>query len=210
MSVRVNLLPSEVRERGRANRARIGAVIAGVVLLVVLAGMTLLQRSSIGDAEDQLASIQAENEQLNAEIVALQPFADLEARANSVVEVVEVALSGERSLAAVLQDLSAVLPPNSQIDGLVVALSEEAQAPASGGDRVVYGTLSANGRVIDGVAPGVERLIIDLDRVAAFDNAYVTTSTVDEDGIVSFTLEVELGSETLTRRYVVTDAEVAS
>lgn len=207
MSVRVNLLPEDVRARGQANRARLVAGLLGLVLLLVLAGITLLQRGAIGDAEDRLASVQAENESLQADIAALQPFADLEERSQSSVSLVTLALGSEGSLATILQDLSAVMPPNAQIESLVVTLPGQAQAPATGGNRLVYGRLAASGQVLDGIAPGVERLIIDLDRVAGFDNVYVTTSTVNEDGVATFALEVELGPETLTRRYIINEED---
>lgn len=209
MSVRVNLLPGEVAARGRASRARIVAGVLAFVLVGILGILSLMQRSSINDAREQLASIQAANEELNADIAALQPFADLEARANTSVDLVELALGSEGSLATVLQDLSAVLPPDAQIDNLSVTLPGEAISPATGGTRLIYGRLAATGQVTEGIAPGVERLMIDLDRVAAFDNPYVTTSTVDEEGVATFSLEVELGPETLTRRYLVTDAEAS-
>lgn len=204
MSVRVNLLPETERQRGEANRMRIVAGLLGLLLIAGLAVLTFLQRSDISDAEDRLAGVEQENQMLQADIAALQPFADLEARAQQSVDLIGVALGDEASLATVLQDLSAVLPPNAQLDTVALTFGQEAEAPAPGGGRLVYGQLAATGQVLDGVAPGVERLIIDLDRVAAFDNAYVTTSTVDEDGIATFTLEVQLGPEVLTERYGVT------
>lgn len=201
MSVRVNLLPGDVQARSQATRARVLAGLGVLVLIAVLAGLSLLQQGRIDDAEQRLADVEDANALLQAEIAALQPFADLEARATAAVDFVGVALGSEGSLATVLQDLSAVLPPNAQIDTVSITLSPEEQAPSPGGQRLVYGTIAASGRVLDGVAPGVERLVIDLDRVAAFDNAYVTTSVVDEEGIATFALEVELGPEVLTGRY---------
>ena len=206
MSVRVNLLPREVQQRSDATRSRILMAVAALVVLGVLAAVTFVQRGRISDAEDRLAAVEATNQQLQADVVALQPFADLESRADEAVTTVGAALGNEGSMATILQDLSAVMPPTAEFSSLAVTLSQEPLSPARGGDRLVYGQLVATGQVLDGLAPGVERLIIDVDRVAAFDNAYVTTSTVDEEGIVEFTLEVELGPEALTGRYVVETA----
>lgn len=207
MSVRVNLLPEEVQARGQANRVRILAGLVGLVLLLALAGITLLQRDAIGDAEERLASVQEQNANLQADITALQPFADLEARSESSAELVMLALGAEGSLATILQDLSAVMPPNAELESLAVTLPGQAQTPATGGDRLVYGSLAATGQVLDGIAPGVERLIIDLERVAGFDNVFVTTSTVNEEGVVTFSLDVQLGPEALTRRYVIDEED---
>ena len=207
MSVRVNLLPEDVQARGRANRSRILAGVLGLLLLLALGAATLLQRSSIQDAEQRLAEVESTNQSLQADIAALQPFADLETRAGQSVEVVGAALATEGSLATILQDLSAVLPPNAELTNLSIVFSDEPAGPSPGGTRVIHGQLTATGRVLDGVAPGVERLIIDLERVAAFENPYVTTSTVDDEGVATFVLEVELGPEVLTTRYTPEAAE---
>lgn len=202
MSVRVNLLPGDVRARGEATRARAGAAVLGLLLLAVLGLLTFMQRGSISDAEDRLAAVEAANTQLEAEIVALQPFADLETRASESIETVSTALGDQKSVATVLQDLSAVMPPGAQLDTVAVTFSPDPLAPAAGGTRLVHGTLLATGQVLDGIAPGVERLAIDLGRVAAFDNVFVTTATADEEGVIAFTIELEFGPEVFTGRFV--------
>lgn len=210
MSVRVNLLPGDVQARGRESRARILSGVVGLVLLLVLAGLTFLQRSSINDAEDRLTAVEEQNAELQAEIAALQPFADLDARAGESIDLVALALAGEASVAGILQDLSSVFPPNAEINAISITLNEDGSAPSTGGERVVFGQLTASGRVLDGVAPGVERLIIDIDRIASFDNVYVTTSVIDEDGVATFVLEADFGPEVLTGRYEPTTQEGAS
>lgn len=210
MSVRVNLLPEEVQTRGRANRSRIIAGLLGLLLLAALATATLMQRSSLNDAQDRLAQVEASNEALRADVTALQPFADLEARAESSVDIVDAALGDEKSLATIMQDLSAVLPPTAEFQSVGVTFLEGPEAPSAGGERLIVGVLEATGRVVDGLAPGVERLAIDVSRVAAFENVFVTTTTVDDEGITSFVLEAELGPEVLTDRYGLADEEEAA
>ena len=207
MSVRVNLLPSEVKERGRANRSRLAAAAVAAVLVVLLAVLTVMQRSQIGDAEDRLAQVEAENQALEADIAALQPFADLESRASTSAELISEALADEKSLAGILQDISTVLPPDAEVDTLAVTFFDEPGEPSAGGDRLIVGALRATGRVLSGLAPGVERLAIDLERVAAFENVFVTTTTTDDEGVTSFEIEAELGPEVLTGRYDVLDTE---
>lgn len=203
MSVRVNLLPGEVQERGQANRQRvIGAAVVGVVVLL-LSVLTFLQRGTINDAEARLAAVQARNAELQADVAALQPFADLEQRAVQAAFTVESALGGEVSFASVLQDLSLVFPPSAELSALQVTLVDGLRSPAPGGERLVVGQITAQGEVIEGLSPGVERLLIDFAKAASFDNTYITSSTVDEDGVATFSLETELGPEVLTNRYVV-------
>lgn len=203
MSVRVNLLPEEVKERGRAGRARVVAGVLGLVLVAALAGLWFMERAELTDTQDRLAEVEARNEALQVDIAALQPFADLDARANASVDVVALALAGEKSFATVLQDLSAVMPPSAELSVVTLTFFEESTAPSPGGTRLIHGRLSATGQVLAGHAPGVERLVIDLERVAAFDNVYVTTSSEDDEGVATFSLEVELGPEVLTNRYAI-------
>ena len=53
-----------------------------------------------------------------------------------------------------------------------------------------------------GLAPGFERLLLDVERAAAFDNVFGGGTTVDEFDVSTFSLEVDLGPEILTNRYV--------
>lgn len=208
MSVKVNLLPGEVQQRGQANRQRvIGAAAVGVFVLL-LAVLTFLQRGQISDAEARLAVVETENTQLQADIAALQPFADLEQRALAAAGTVEAALGGEVSFASVLQDLSLVFPPSAELTNLQITIAEDLASPAPGGDRLIAGRVTAQGQVVSGLSPGVERLLIDFSRAASFDNTYITNSTIDENGVAAFSLETELGPEVATNRYVL-DSEVA-
>lgn len=208
MSVRVNLLPGELASRERATRARGLAAAAGALLLAILGLLYFLQMRAIGDAQERLAATQAETTALQADIAALQPFADLEQRALSAADTVSAAMAREASVAAILQDLSAVLPPDAELLTLSVTIDEAPVAPSAGGTRLAHGRISAAGRTTGGIAPGVERLLIDFGRVASFDNVYVTSSSVDDEGVATFALEIELGPEVLTERYHLRDVAV--
>lgn len=207
MSVKVNLLPGEVQQRGQANRQRgIAAAIVGLVV-VLLGVLTFLQRGAISDAEARLASVDSQNAALQAEIAALQPFADLEQRALAAAGTVEAALGDEVSFASVLQDLSLVFPPSAELTNLQVTVADGLATPSPGGGRLIAGRVTAQGQVVSGLSPGVERLLIDFSRAASFDNTYITNSTIDENGVATFSLETELGPEVATNRYVI-DEEV--
>lgn len=200
MSVSVNLLPDEVRANERAVVARIIAGASAGVFLAALGGVWLWQQSQVDDAEAALAAQQAENAELQAEITELAPFATLTQERDAAASAVTTALGREASLAGVLQDLSSVLPPTAELTGVTLAMADSSAAPAVGGRRLVEGRMSVQGQVLVGIAPGVERMLVAVDRVAAFDNAFVgTTTTVDD--VTAFTMELELGPEVLSERY---------
>lgn len=203
MSVRVNLLPREVEERNKASRQRAALAAAGVGFLALLVALYIFQLGRVSAAEDVLAAEEARLAELNAELATLQEFQELEARAAAADSTMQTLLGGEASFAGVLQDLAAVMPTDADLAALAIVMAEAPEAPQLGGTRQVYGTLTASGRTIRGHAPGLERLLLELDKVAAFDNVYFSSSSLDEEGgFALFSLDLDLGAEVLTRRYV--------
>lgn len=206
MSVKVNLLPDEIGARSKASGQRGVLVAAFVALLALVAGGWWFNEGRVTTAETELAAAETAVVELRAEIAELQPFSELEQRSVAARTLLATALGGEASAAGIMQDLSSVFPPNAQLEELTVTLTGET-VPLAGGERVVYGQVAGVGRLLLGIAPGAERLLIDLDRAAAFDNPFVTMA-VDEDGVGDFVFDFQLGPEVLTNRYASLVGEV--
>lgn len=202
MSARVNLLPREAEER-EARRRSIGIVAGiGVVVVAILVGLYFLQVSRVDDAEEELAEAEAVRAELQAEVEGLQQYADLRTRRDAAIEVVTTTMASEISMAGLLQDIAAVMPNEAALTTLSVAVTLPPTPPAGfdfGGPSL--GRLTVGGETLEGHAPGVERFLIEFDKVAAFFNVFVSSSTVDEEGIAVFNVESELGPEILTGRY---------
>lgn len=201
MSVRVNLLPQESYARQVATRQR-SMLVGGFLLLLLLLGLLYAwQLNRVGDARDELVAEEERTQQLDAEVAALDEFDDLRARHDEAQQTLRTTMAAEASFAAMLQDLAAVMPSDSQVDTLNLSVGDEGSDEATGQPTV--GTFTATGRTLASHAPGVERMLLSLDKVSAFVDLYVTGSTLDEpdDDIASFTLEGRLGTEVLTRRY---------
>lgn len=200
---RVNLLPGEVEDRNRRRRMLLMAGAAGLVLAVLLGAGWVYQMGRIDDAEARLAAQQQELQRLQAERARLQEFQALEQRREAADEVIAAALDGEVSFAGVLQDLAAVMPSDAQLDSLDVTLTPEAESGL--GDRpAVLGRLTLTGKSLDSHAPGLERLLLELEKVASLSDLFFSTSTIEEDAagdVVGFTVEADLGPEARTRRY---------
>lgn len=207
MSVRVNLLPQESKRDAQATQQRAVAGVVGVLFLAALGGVYLWQQGTIDDANENLAAEQEQLALLQARQAELSPYADLEARATATVGRLELALSGEVSVAGVLQDLAAVFPPDAELSSLALTFNEP-RRPSLGGLRPVFGQLTINGSALNGHAPGVERLLLSLDTLGSLDQTFMTTSTLDpETGVSTFTLTAEFGPEIRTGRYVGVDLE---
>jgi Tfp pilus assembly protein PilN len=199
MSVRVNLLPEATKQRDRAAQQRSVAALAGVVLLAGLGGVYLWQSSQVNQAEDQLLAEQARTSQLRgeqAELIAFQELADRRERSD---EILISALGDEVSLAGVLQDVAAVMPADTQLETFAVDIPSPSDPETD-----AVGTLSLTGKTLASHAPGVERVLVSLDKVASFREAYLNSSTLDEDDgrIATFSLDGQIGPEAETDRYI--------
>ncbi len=200
MSVRINLLPRATKERARGAKQRLIAGGALLLLLVVLAVATLLQRMTLSQAEDDLAIAQAELAEAGAAVAALSDYAELERRLEQDREVVVAALSNQVTLAGILQDIALIMPPGIDLGTLTINLVPP--QPTEEGLPQNVGLLTASGESVEEIAPGIERLLRRIEQVAGFREPFLSSASKDDEDIVSYNLEIELGPEHLTLRYV--------
>lgn len=201
MSVRVNLLPREVEERNAAARARTLVAIAGVAFLAALAAAYMWQVGQVNAAQTELEVAQAEVARLQGEVAALSEFELLQQRAEASSALLASSLGSEVSIAGILQDVASIMPTDAEFASLAVSVTEVPSTVAFNA-RSSFGQVSASGQVRDGHAPGVERFIIQFEKVASFFDVWIGSSSVDvETGIASFTVDLKLGPEIFTRRY---------
>ncbi|MGH3441713.1 MAG: PilN domain-containing protein [Nitriliruptorales bacterium] len=202
-TMRVNLLPREYRERERARRARALAVLGGLVFVAVLAGLYLLQVGRVNDAEARLAEEQAETQRLQSRVQELNEFAELNQRLEAANARLVTTMGREVSMAGILQDIAAVTPTDAALTGVDISISPQPQQSGQfdvGGPS--NGRISGSGEVLRGHAPGVERFLLEFEKIAAFFDVFVSSSNVDEEGVATFSFETDLGPEIFTRRYV--------
>ena len=201
MSVRVNLLPQAAADKQEASRQRSMVALGAVVLLAVLGLAYWWQVARVNDAEEQLAIEQARVDEVQAEVRALGEFAELQERQRDADDALRTTLAGEVTFAGILQDLAAVIPSDAQVDSLGISVGDERVDETTGARSI--GAFTMTGKTLTSHAPGVERLLISLDKIASFSNVFVTSSSLDEpdDDVASFSVEGDLGPELLTRRY---------
>lgn len=187
--VRVNLLPSEVGKKNAARRFQglLGVIGLGVIVLLGIAYMW--QSGRVNDAQARQQVEEAKVQVLRTEVQQLAEFRRLADQGEAVNTMIAMLLAGDASLAGVLQDLAAVMPSDASIGSLSISLSETG------------GSVTSSGISLLGHAPGLERLLIALDKVAAFDDVFFTSSVLDEAGVASFAFNFDLTSLILTHRY---------
>ena len=200
MSVRVNLLPEATKQRGRANQQRLVAAAAGLLLLLALGGVWLMGQMRISNAEDELASEQVRTAELRAEEAELVAFAALSGRRDAADAILATAMAEEVSLAAILQDLAAVIPTDTQFDTVGVQMTP----PGDGNPAGTVGTLSISAKTLTAHAPGVERTLIGLDKISTFRDLYLNASSLDadDDRVASFSVDGSVSDSARTGRYL--------
>lgn len=202
MSVKVNLLPQEQTARQAAARQRNAVLAAGLVLLLLLAGANWSQLQTLSRAEDDEIVAQGRVTQLEADRAELQEFADLDSQLDEARETVSTGLSTEMSFAGLLQDVALVTPSDTALTNVDITRIEGA-APDGETARPVIARVIVDGETLAGPSPGLERALLEFDKVAAFFDPHVTASAADEEDpdVSIFTFEVEVGQEAYTHRY---------
>lgn len=200
-TVRVNLLPEDIKRRDRQNRRTGVIVIAFVVLLLLIGAAYWWALTEVDEAQAEVDEQQEVLQALQADLASLQEFAELRELREEGNQVLQTALGGEVSVAGILQDIAAVMPPDAQLDSLTINVTEQTD-PELGATRPSYGTITLSGQTRQGHAPGLERFLLEFDKIAAFSDLYFTNSTVDERDVSTFNADLDLGPEVLTGRYV--------
>ena len=199
MSVRVNLLPEATKQRGRENQQRLIAGGAVALVLLALGGVWFWASSQVRQAEDRLADEQAITAGLRSEQAELVAFRDLADRRERVDAVLTDSLGNEVSVAGILQDLAAVMPDDAQFDTLTINIQ-----PEGGVASAAIGSVTITGQSLTSHAPGVERILLSLEKLATFGDLFLNSSTLDieaDDPIVTFSVDGAIQVEARTDRY---------
>lgn len=200
MSVRVNLLPRAAKASAKSGRQRLITLVLVLVFLLGLTAASLWQRGQLSTANDELAVAEDELALARADVAGLQQYADLERQVDSSRALVAEALGDQVTVAGILQDLAMLMPADIDIGSLSISLPQQTE-PDLPPDAPV-GTLNFSGESTESIAPGIERLLIQIERIAGYRDPHVSTATVDDEDVVSYNLDVELGPELLTRRFI--------
>ncbi len=195
MNIRVNLIPAAIARKATERRQRRAAAGALVALVALMGAGQVVQLGRVSAAQDALAVEQDTLTVLQASQRELGEFAELDTRRNQTNETVQTLLGGQIGMAGILQDLAAVLPADAALTELSVLAD-----PTELGS---VGTITASAVSLQGHAPGVERVLINLEKVAAFRDLYVASSALDDAvGLTTFRFDFRLGVEVLSGRYL--------
>jgi hypothetical protein len=200
-NVNVNLLPDDVRRKGQRSRQNTAVAVGFGVLVLAVGGVYVWQLQRVDDAQAVVDDEQAELQALQAELGELGEFEQLRDLRAEGDRVVTTAMAGEASVAGVLQDVAAVMPPDAQLATMNATVTGQTDGDL-GDQRTSWGSITMTGETRLGHAPGLERFLLEFDKIDAFADLYFSNSVVDERGVSSFNAELDLGPEILTGRYL--------
>jgi Tfp pilus assembly protein PilN len=204
MSVRVNLLPQEQTARQAAARQRSGVIVGGAALVLALGGAYWWAIGQVSEAETRLAAAESVSAELQVEVGQLAEIGELDERRKATVELLSATLADEVSMAGLLQDVAAVIPSDTQLDALTVDLAAATPEGELGAVPGAVGSVNLTGKTLEAHAPGVERFMLELDKVAGFRDLYVNSSALDDpdERVATYSIDASVGPEALTGRYV--------
>jgi Tfp pilus assembly protein PilN len=203
MSVRVNLLPQEQTARQAAARQRNGVIVGAAALVLALGGAYWWASAEVTEAETRLAAAQDVSSGLRLEVEQLAEIRELDERRTAAVELLSTTLADEVSMAGLLQDVASVIPSDTQLDALNVDLAVAAPEGEIGNQPGAIGSVNLTGKTLEAHAPGVERFLLELDKVASFRDLYVNSSALDDpdERVATYSIDAAVGPEALTGRY---------
>jgi Tfp pilus assembly protein PilN len=198
----VNLLPAEILEghRSRQIAALVGAAAALVLVLIFL--FYVVQGQRLGDVNDDVATQQTANDNVQASIGALQSYETLQNSAIAQQQLLQQAYTGEVSFSRLLMDVSRVIPSDMDIDSLTIQLTAPGAAATTTtapGTTAFVGTLSATGTAasVQSIATWLTRL----EQVEGWVNPWTSNATLVEEGpSYTFDSSVDLTNGVLTGR----------
>lgn len=169
---RINLVPAEQRRRTQTDMGLMLLIVAAIVVAGGIALSYFFYSGELSDREAELADLQAQNQQLEAQLVSLSQYQALDQRRAALEDVVTQVYVGRTLVSEVLGDLSLVVPENVWLGNLNLtaadpppALSPETQAQGTVPQTETQGNLALVGNTYS--FEDVARLLVRVEQIPA-------------------------------------------
>ena len=186
MMHRFDLLPAIYAEKA-AQRRNLGLVaIAGLTLALAMFAWWFLLGSDINAAEEELATVQAENSQLETRIAELRKYDDLAIEVRDKAGNLLIVFAGDVAWPSVLNEVAMVAPGEVWLDGLTASAGmTEGAAPVGTetaevriGQADPFGRVQFTGKSVS--MTGVGKWLMRLSSVKEFQAIWLNSATKTE------------------------------
>jgi Tfp pilus assembly protein PilN len=166
----------------------------------------------IGNAEDQLADVQATNAELESQIAELQRFAELEAEVQAKRQALKTVFASDVDWPAILTEIAMVVPGEVWLTNLTASAGQtEGAAPVGTetaevriANRQPFGRIQFQGHSLS--MPGIARWMLRLESVKEFFAVYLNSAAETEGegpaaGVLTFDNTLELSNKAASGRF---------
>lgn len=206
---RINLLPPEVEQKRRVRRQTGFLALGFVAFLILLGAIWFVRQSTLDRERETLAALQAQQQELQTKVDALQEFAQLEQTVTQKRATLAAAMVNDVHWSRLLVELSMVIPGDSWLTAFSGTAATQTPAPAGaapapGTATANLGTLTFTAVTFDfpGVAKWITRLQQEMSK--SLQNVWVPTASKAElagRDVVNYSSTAELSQGAASQRY---------
>ncbi|HEU4848600.1 MAG TPA: hypothetical protein VFT03_10415 [Rubrobacteraceae bacterium] len=197
---RINLLPPEERRRP-AERLRGGApailLIVGATALIFMVGVYLFFLFRLNDVEDEIAGLDQQIADQNAQLAELEPYRDLQAQLDAKKPVADGIYSTRFPWDQFLQGLAFVIPESTALDTFTaeaapVSIEAQPEQPLEPPGAITF----------TGIAlpryQNVADFVVQINDLRYLSNAELSSAQLDRDTFAQPAINFEVASELIT------------
>jgi Tfp pilus assembly protein PilN len=191
----VNLLPRDdsKRQRSQPGTVLLTAVLGGVLVIAVLAGVFMTTSSKVSDRQSDLDALRAELAAIPPVPAAPVDASGLETEKSQRVTFLGKALGSRVAWDRVLRELSLVLPQDIWLESLSASGPDPTFVPGPGATEAPQGVVTITGFSYS--HDGVARLLARLSVLPELEHPALGSSVIDDTksrNVVKFTITASL------------------
>lgn len=214
MMRRVELLPAAYKERRRQRQTITTVIGIGVALVGLMIVWWFMLGGQVSDAESDLATVEATNRQLQAQIDELQEFADLDAEVQTKRGALTVVMTGDVDWPGLMTELAMVIPGEVWLSNFNGSAGvTEGSTPVGTETAAVrinpdapFGRISFVGKSLS--MSGVAKWLVSLSDIKAFEAMWLNDASEETAAadagpqVFSFDNTVELNPKAASERFL--------
>lgn len=211
MMHRIELLPETYLRTQRERRSILMVLLAGLLVVLLLVVWFVKLGFDVNNANEQLATIETENNELRAQIAELQPFAELQKEVDQKREALVSVMAGDIDWPVLLTEVAMAVPGEvwlTNLDASAGVVEGAAPvgtetAPVRVSSKTPTGRMAFEGTSLS--MPGVAKWLIRQEISKRFEAVFLEDATLSEAFLpaeaFTFGSTLELNENALSERF---------